>query len=56
MAPQSQAPANGARPAQQQNPAVQPPPEKKKRGFWGRLFGKKDKDQSDQDSQPPDSQ
>jgi penicillin-binding protein 1B len=56
MAPQSQAPANGVRPAQPQNPAVQPPPEKKKRGFWGKLFGKKDKDQSDQDSQPPDSQ
>jgi penicillin-binding protein 1B len=49
-------PLNNARPAQQQNTVVQPPPEKKKHGFWGKLFGKKDKDKSDQNSPPPDSQ
>ncbi len=46
-------PLNNAGAGQQQNPAVQPPPEKKKHGFWGKLFGKKDKNNPDQDSQPP---
>jgi penicillin-binding protein 1B len=54
---QAPPPLNNAKPAQQQNSGVQPPPEKKKHGFWSKLFGKKDKDKSDQDSQPPpDSQ
>jgi penicillin-binding protein 1B len=44
---------NNAIQGQQPNPAVQPQPEKKKHGFWGRLFGKKDRDDSQQNPQPP---
>jgi penicillin-binding protein 1B len=52
----NQAPAMNNAPAQQQNTVVQPPPEKKKHGFWGKLFGKKDKDNNNQNSQPPNRQ
>jgi len=54
----NQPPLNNAIQAQQQNPAVQPQPEKKKHGFWGRLFGKKDKDNDSQQNpqQPPNPQ
>jgi penicillin-binding protein 1B len=46
---------NGAIPQPPPNPVAQPEPEKKKkRGFFSRLFGKKSKDDSQQNSQPPD--
>jgi penicillin-binding protein 1B len=50
-------PANkGAAPSLAPNTAVQPDQqEKKKRGFWGRLFGKKPKDNSSQQQNPPPS-
>jgi penicillin-binding protein 1B len=48
-------PTTTAPPPPPQNTAVQPEPqEKKKHGFWGRLFGRKNKDNSQQqNSQPP---
>jgi penicillin-binding protein 1B len=52
--PQSQAGTAKAQP--QQNPAENPQPEeKKKRGFFSRLFGKKDKNNTDQQQQNPPS-
>lgn len=46
---------NGAISQPPPNPVAQPEPEKKKkRGFFSRLFGKKGKDDSQQNSQPPD--
>lgn len=57
-APKQPQPFNkGATPAPAQNAAQQPETqEKKKHGFWGRLFGKKPKDNTDQqqNSPPPD--
>ncbi|MGC2212072.1 MAG: transglycosylase domain-containing protein [Silvibacterium sp.] len=45
---------NGINPSPTQNTAAQPEPqEKKKRGFFSRLFGRKNKDNTQQDSQPP---
>jgi hypothetical protein len=49
---QPQPAISNANPAQP-NPAVQPAQEKKKHGFWSKLFGKKDKDKTDPDSAPP---
>jgi penicillin-binding protein 1B len=44
---------NGAQPVPSQTTTAQPAPEEqKKRGFWGRVFGKKNKDDSQQ-QQPP---
>jgi penicillin-binding protein 1B len=53
--PKQQQPLNqGATPAQTPNTTAQPEPQdKKKRGFWGRLFGKKPKDSNDQQQNPP---
>jgi penicillin-binding protein 1B len=52
-----QLPVSKAASAPPQNPTIQPEPqEKKKHGFWGKLFGKKPKDDSQQNSQPPQDQ
>jgi penicillin-binding protein 1B len=46
-------PPSNANPMQQQNAQTQPEPqEKKKHGFWGRLFGKKNKDDQQNQQQP----
>ncbi len=51
--PEEEAPAAAAPPPAAPRAAPEPEPEKK-RGFWGRLFGRKDKDDSDKDPSDAD--
>jgi hypothetical protein len=47
------APVAAAEPATAVKPPSAPEPEKKKRGFWSRVFGKRDKDEKDEKDKKP---
>jgi membrane carboxypeptidase/penicillin-binding protein len=51
-APAATAPAAVDKASNESETKVEPEPEKKKRGFWSRLFGRRDKDEKDEKKKP----